>query len=80
MACLITIEFLKNKKLSSNKIYCDKMRKKAKRQDRRTEHKKVQSGRNSYSFISVSKHESIHRHGRKAMDPVFPGKKQDSNK
>lgn len=56
------------------------MRKKAKRQDRKTENKKVQSRRNSYSFISVSKHESIHRHGRKAMDPVFPGKKQDSNK
>lgn len=55
------------------------MRKRVKRQYQKSGNKNVRSGRNSYSFIAVSKRLSIHRHGRTSMDPVFPGKKQ-SNK
>lgn len=53
------------------------MRKRVKRQYQKSGNKNVRLGRNSYSFIAVSKRLSIHRHGRtSSMDPVFPGKKQ----
>ena len=79
MVYLTTIEFLKSKRLILNDFYSDDMRKKAKRQYRKSGNKSVTSGRNSYSFIAVSKHLSIHKHGRTSMDPVFPGKRQESN-